>query len=97
MSTSHHDHAPHCQELLERLSMYLDDELTADDRHQLEAHLHDCKCCDEMLEGLKHTVEICHDGKPALPADVQGRARARVEELLSKAASQSRSRTNPHA
>jgi anti-sigma factor RsiW len=76
-----HDHR--CQEFLERLSRYLDDELPPPDRRTIEAHLRDCPCCEEVLNSLKHTVSICHDeGQPELPPDVRERAKARVVELL---------------
>jgi anti-sigma factor RsiW len=75
-----------CVDLLERLSRYLDDELPAADRRTIERHLRECSCCEEILEGLKHTVEICHEeGRPDLPANVRQRARARVSELLGHA------------
>jgi anti-sigma factor RsiW len=73
-----------CRDFLERLSMYLDDELPAADRQGIERHLRDCPCCEEVLDGLRQTVIACHEeGKPELPPDVRRRARARVAELLS--------------
>jgi anti-sigma factor RsiW len=76
-----HDHR--CQEFLERLSRYLDNELAAPDRQTIERHLHDCPCCEDVLDSLKQTVALCHDeGRPDLPPDVRQRARARVVELL---------------
>jgi anti-sigma factor RsiW len=78
-----HDHR--CQDFLERLSRYLDGELTPPDRQTIEAHLRDCPCCEEVLDSLKHTVALCHDeGRPELPPDVRARARARVVELLQR-------------
>jgi len=80
-----HDHR--CLDFLERLSRYLDDELPVGDRRTIERHLRDCPCCEEVLVSLKHTVEVCHEeGRPDLPADVRRRARARVSELLGRAA-----------
>jgi anti-sigma factor RsiW len=76
-----HDHR--CQEFLERLSRYLDNELPAPDRDTIERHLRDCPCCEEVLDSLKQTVALCHDeGRPELPPDVRERARERMVELL---------------
>jgi anti-sigma factor RsiW len=81
----HHDHH-RCQDFLERLSMYLDNELATADRSTIEKHLRDCPCCEDVFESLKQTVAMCHDeGKPELPDDVRLRARARVTELLRRA------------
>ena len=75
-----------CVEFLERLSRYLDGELAAADRRVVAQHLRDCSCCEDVLQSLRHTVEICHEeGRPDLPAAVRRRARARVSELLRQA------------
>jgi anti-sigma factor RsiW len=80
-----HDHR--CQEFLERLSMYLDNELTSSDRTTIEYHLRDCPCCEDVLASLKHTLAVCHEaGRPDLPPAVRQRARARVSELLAQTA-----------
>lgn len=72
-----------CRQFLEQLSMYLDGELSAEDRGVVSRHLHDCPCCDEVLHSLQQTVALCHEeGRPELPADIEARARARVADLL---------------
>lgn len=79
-----HDHR--CVDFLERLSRYLDDDLSAGDRETIERHLRDCPCCEDVLQSLRFTVAICHDaGRPTLPREVRQRARARVAELLGNA------------
>jgi anti-sigma factor RsiW len=86
MSEPHVGHDHRCQEFLERLSRYLDNELPAPDRRTIERHLHDCPCCEEVLDSLKQTVALCHDeGRPELPPDVRQRAMARIVELLQHA------------
>ncbi len=86
MSEPHGGHDHRCQEFLERLSRYLDNELPAPDRTTIERHLHDCPCCEDVLESLRHTVAVCHEeGRPELPPAVRERARARVVELLQRA------------
>jgi anti-sigma factor RsiW len=85
MKASHPDHAHLCRDFLERLSKYLDDELPTTDRRTIERHLADCPCCEDVLESLKETVDLCHQkGRPALPRDVRVRARQRVRMLLTE-------------
>lgn len=80
------DHDHRCQNFLEQLSRYLDDELPAAERSEIQRHLRECPCCEEVLASLKHTVNVCHEeGRPELPPDVRQRARARVVELLQRA------------
>ncbi len=75
--------SPHCRDLLERLSLYIDGDLKGPQRRALMAHLRRCPCCGELAESLKRTVELCHEaGKTRLPAKVRARARARIAELL---------------
>ncbi len=77
--------SPHCRELLERLSLYIDGDLKGPQRRTLLAHLRRCPCCEELAEGLKRTVALCHEaGKTRLPAPVRARARARIAELLAQ-------------
>jgi anti-sigma factor RsiW len=77
--------APHCRELLERLSLYIDGELKGPQRRTLIAHLRRCPCCGELAESLKRTVQLCHEaGKTRLPPGVRARARARIADLLAE-------------
>jgi anti-sigma factor RsiW len=86
MSELHLGHDHRCRDFLEQLSRYLDDELPAAARSEIQRHLRDCPCCEEVLASIKHTVEVCHDeGRPDLPPDVRQRAHARVVELLHRA------------
>ncbi len=72
-----------CRELLDRLSRYVDGELTGRERASLVAHLRRCPCCDEFAESLRRTVQLCQEaGRSRLPAAVRARARARIAELL---------------
>jgi anti-sigma factor RsiW len=88
MTQAQPGHEHRCQDFLERLSRYLDNELPMPDRETIEQHLRDCPCCEEVLDSLKHTVTLCHEeGRPDLPPDVRQRARARVVELLQRPAS----------
>ncbi|MFO7692649.1 MAG: zf-HC2 domain-containing protein [Vicinamibacterales bacterium] len=82
-----------CRALLERLSRYIDDDLTPAERRALTAHLRRCPCCQTTADSLKHTVDACRKaGTARLPADVRLRARARIATLLGPDAA-ARSRT----
>ncbi len=74
-----------CRQMLERLSMYIDDELGARQARALAAHLRQCPCCEEFAESLRRTVTLCREaGKRRLPVDVRARARARIAQLMSE-------------
>jgi len=80
-----------CRRLRERLSRFVDGEVTAAERRAIATHLGHCPCCQATAEGLRHTVEACREaGAARLPAAVKSRARARITSLL--AAEQVRSR-----
>ncbi|MCX6544566.1 MAG: zf-HC2 domain-containing protein [Acidobacteria bacterium] len=72
-----------CRELLERVSRYIDGDLSAAERRALTAHLRRCPCCHSLEESLRHTVSLCRDASATrLPAAVRARAKARVATLL---------------
>jgi anti-sigma factor RsiW len=82
-----------CRSLLEQLSKYIDNDLTAAQHRSLNAHLRRCPCCQTMADSLRHTVDTCRKaGTARLPADVRLRARARIATLLATGAA-SRPRT----
>ena len=84
MKATHADDAHRCRDFLERLSRYLDGELPAADRRTVERHLAECPCCEEVLDSLKDTIDLCHQkGRVSIPRQVRSRARQRVRDLLS--------------
>ena len=100
MTRERHGMTPHCRALIEEFSRHLDGELTAARRRQLERHLAECDCCEEMAARLRLTVAACRAaGADPMPAAVKARARARVRALLAgmprpSAPAHSRSRTS---
>ena len=52
----------------DRLSDYLDDELTADERAEADAHLSTCRECADTLEGLREVVARAGSLTPRAPA-----------------------------
>jgi anti-sigma factor RsiW len=72
-----------CRAMLERLSLYVDGELSGIDRRTIARHLRACPCCEQFVESLRRTAELCHEaGHRRLPPRVRARARARIAELL---------------
>lgn len=76
-------HRERCRALLERVSRYVDGDLTATERRAVLSHIRGCPCCQAMTEGLKQTKSVCRDASTTrLPPAVRARARARIETLL---------------
>jgi hypothetical protein len=55
-------------ELENLASEYLEGQLDAARRIQVEAHLTDCSACRELMADLRHTLEICHSAEELEPA-----------------------------
>jgi anti-sigma factor RsiW len=47
-----------CQELVEVITDYLDDALSATDRARFEAHLEECDACQDYLDQFRQTIAI---------------------------------------
>ena len=47
-----------CQELVERVTEYLDAALTTDDRNRFESPLAECPFCDEILEQFRVVIDM---------------------------------------
>ena len=76
-------HSARCRELVERLSRFIDGDLTPGQRRTVLAHLRRCPCCDDFVGSLRRTVRLCHEaGGVRPPAAVRARARARIRRLL---------------
>jgi anti-sigma factor RsiW len=50
-----------CEEVLAELSNYVDDELTAALRQQLEEHLVHCRTCSAVYDSTRKTLRIVTD------------------------------------
>ena len=57
MSTPH-QHDPHCLDLAERISEFIDLELPPDLREKVEAHLSSCANCVKFVESLRRTRDL---------------------------------------
>ena len=61
-----------CQELVEVLTDYLEDALSARDRLRLEAHLEECEACTEYVEQFRLVIGVAGRVEvPQLSPDVQ--------------------------
>jgi anti-sigma factor RsiW/uncharacterized protein YdcH (DUF465 family) len=50
-----------CSEIRENLSLYIDDELSADERSMLEKHIDACAACRRELDEIVRIVGLCRD------------------------------------
>jgi len=66
--------------LLERLSRYIEDELTPQQRRAIDVHCRDCTRCQRMIAGLRRTIAL-YRGAGSSPR-TRARARARIARLL---------------
>jgi anti-sigma factor RsiW len=68
-----------CESVIREVSNYIDGELTAAVKQELEKHLAECHDCVLMVQQMKLTVEIfCDCEVVELPVDV----RSRLHEAL---------------
>jgi anti-sigma factor RsiW len=72
-----------CLALLDRLSRYIDDELTPRQRRVIDAHCRDCARCRRMIASLRRTIALYRSTDiTAMPTRTRARARARIARLL---------------
>lgn len=70
-----------CREAIERLWVYLDDELDEVDHRAIEEHLTFClRCCGELAFAREVRTALSSSAVPP-PADVQDRLEAFIEQL----------------
>ena len=72
-----------CGEVLDRLSAYVDGELSAEERATVEAHLRGCEVCERFGGEFKATVRALREHllRPAkLPVAVRDRLRAALHD-----------------
>ncbi len=71
-----------CQDALDRLWGYLDDELVRSDRHVLERHVAWCvSCCGELEFARELRGFLADRGRPSVPGDVLARLEGFVATL----------------
>jgi anti-sigma factor RsiW len=75
-----------CQGIINELSTYIDGELDASMKHELEEHLEECKDCELIVNQTKKTIQIFCDSEPVeLPGDVRNRLHEALRRKLGEA------------
>jgi anti-sigma factor RsiW len=96
MSIPKHEHSPAdpprvatCQEVFERLSEYLDGELSPQECAKMQAHLRDCGPCVDFVESLRKSIYASHglrsdEPVSALPEETRENLRAAWKAALQR-------------
>jgi len=75
-----------CTGCIREISSYIDGELEASIRIELEEHLRECEGCAIVVRQTQLTVQIFCDDKPIdLPTDVRSRLHAKLKQKIHKA------------
>lgn len=75
-------HAIGCEEAIEQLWRFLDEELASADERALEAHLAFCRrCCGELEFARQLRRMLVERSSVEVPAEVRGRLERFVDEL----------------
>ena len=77
-----------CRGVIRELCDYLDGELDASARAELERHLERCEDCRLVVDTTRKTVQIFCNSEPVpLPSDVRDRLHAALEKRLRRRSS----------
>ena len=60
----HQHNKRHCLKILQKLSAYLDDELSGHICDEIRSHLGACPNCEVFLDSLRQTVTLCRHHQP---------------------------------
>jgi anti-sigma factor RsiW len=76
-----------CQDVIQELSNFIDDDLDAALKQELESHLRNCEDCRLIVDQTKKTIEIFCDSEPVeLPSEVRTRLHDALRRNLKGAA-----------
>lgn len=75
-----------CVKVLQRLSAYLDDELTTEVCKEVRAHMGACPKCELFLASLRQTISLCRhfEASPLSPAK-KLQLRREIQKAISRA------------
>jgi predicted anti-sigma-YlaC factor YlaD len=80
------ERTPACDDLLDQLSDYLDDDASDMLCKAIEEHMAECEDCTAMVNTLRKTIDLyqVHSGGTSLPAEVRLRLfrRLGLEDLI---------------
>jgi anti-sigma factor (TIGR02949 family) len=75
-----------CEDVIHELSDFIDGELDAASRQELESHLQECSDCKLVVDQTKKTIEIFCDSEPVeLPSEVRDRLHETLRRRLKQA------------
>ena len=70
-----------CRDLLAELGNYLDDQVAAELRQELEIHLEHCHTCQVLADSTRKTLRIITNSRCfELPMDISGRIMAKIRD-----------------
>lgn len=71
-----------CQEVLDQLSDYLDEDARAELVQQVDVHLHECSHCQVEVDTLRRTIDIYRcDEKVALPVSLSEKLQQALDQV----------------
>lgn len=70
-----------CKEVIRDISDFIDGDLDAASKQDLESHLQDCEECRLVVNQTKKTVEVFCDSEPV---ELPGEVRNRLHDALRK-------------
>lgn len=75
-----------CLKILQRLSAYLDDELTTEVCKEVRAHMGACPKCELFLDSLRQTISLCrHFEAGSLSPAKKLQLRREIQKAISRA------------
>ena len=70
-----------CQEVLEQLADYLDEDARAELVQQVDSHIHECSHCQVEVDTLRRTILIYrHDERVELPVSLSDKLKGALEQ-----------------
>jgi anti-sigma factor (TIGR02949 family) len=77
-----------CQQVIDLLNNYLDDQATVQLRQEIEKHLAHCSTCTVLYDSTRQTLKIVTEAKSfELPSDLSRRITERIMEKVRSRAS----------
>jgi anti-sigma factor (TIGR02949 family) len=75
-----------CHQVIAELANFLDEEVSADLRRDIEAHVAHCHTCEALYDSARRTLRITTESRTfELPESVSGRIVERIMARLRKA------------
>ena len=72
-----------CKEFLQELNQYLDEEIDAELRVKLEAHINNCPNCFVIFDTTKRTLQVYKGMEPqVIPGEVHARLMTALEKRM---------------